>query len=149
LLLQVAQQEPRHAPACTLLGRAYANLGYWQEAEKWCRQAVGLDRLALDAYYTLALVLQHQRRLREAIDAMRKVVYIDRHNVLGHFGLADLYHSSGQLPLALKSLDNALRLLETRPEKELIPGSGGITAGGLRGAIVGQQQRWSAEAGTL
>jgi chemotaxis protein methyltransferase CheR len=145
LLLKVAQQEPHHTLACTLLGRAYANLGHWQEAEKWCRQAVQLDKLALDAYYTLALVLQHQGMLQEAIDAMRKVVYIDRHNVLGHFGLADLYHSSGQLPLALKSLDNALRLLETCPEKELIPGSGGITAGGLRGAIVGQQQRWSAE----
>jgi hypothetical protein len=77
---------------------------------------------------------------------MRKVIYIDRHNVLGHFGLADLYHTKNRLAQALKSLDNAGRLLEGWPEDEFIPGSGGITVSSLRDAIVRQQQKWSAEA---
>lgn len=129
----------------TLLGQACANLGYWQEAGRWCHQALRWDELSLEAYYVLALVLQHQDRLEPAIDAMKKVVYIDRENVLGHFGLANLYHSNGQLPRAQKSLDNARRLLETRAADELIPGSGGITVGRLRQAIIRQQQRWRVE----
>jgi chemotaxis protein methyltransferase CheR len=105
-----------------------------------------VNRLALQAYYTLALVFQHQGNLDKAIDAMKKVVYIDRTNVLGHFGLADLYRSSEHLPQALKSLDNARRLLEARAQEELIPESGGVTAGRLRQTVVRQQQQWEAEA---
>ena len=65
--------------------------------------------------------------------------------MLGHFGLADLYRNNGQLPQALKSLDNARHLLDECPEDEFIPGSGGITAGSLREAVVHQQQKWGAE----
>jgi hypothetical protein len=91
-------------------------------------------------------VLQHQGQVIQAIDVMKKVVYIDRHYVLAHFGLADLYHANDQLSRALKSLDNANRLLEGRAEDALIVGAEGITVGRLREAIARQQQRWSAEA---
>ena len=155
LLLELVKAGPRKAlgclpsATCALLGQAYANLGQWEEAERWCRDAIRLDILALDAYYILALVLQHQGQLDEAIDAMKKVVYIDRHYVLGHFGLADLYRNNGQLPQALKSLDNACRLLNGWTEDAFIPGAGGITAGSLRQTIIHQQQKWGAEATDL
>ena len=143
LLLDVVEQSSQQAITCALLGQAYANLGHWPESEHWCRQAIRIDKLQLGAYHTLALVLQHQGRLDASIDAMKKVVYIDRHNVLGHYGLADLYRSKGQLPRAQKSLDNARRLLEAKPLDEVIPGSGGITAGRLQQTIIRQQQQWS------
>jgi len=149
LLLELVKESLEEATPCALLAQAYANLGCWPEAECWCREAVRLDKLALEAYYTLALVLQHQERIEEAIDAMKKVIYIDRHHVLGHFGLAELYRSHGQLPHALKSLDNASRLLDARPADELLPESGGITVARLQGAIVRQQQQWGAEANGL
>ncbi len=143
ILLKEVKSESPSPPVYALLGQAYANLGRWKEAERWCRQAVSQDSLALDAYYTLALVLQHQERIEEAIGAMKKVIYIDRHHVLGHFGLADLYRSNHQLPQAIKSLENARRLLNGRAEGELVSGAGGITVGSLRETIVRQQQRWS------
>ncbi|MBN1889233.1 MAG: tetratricopeptide repeat protein, partial [Thermoflexales bacterium] len=96
LLVKFAQSRPGYALAYVLLGQACANLGRWQEAEEWCRKATDLDKLTLDAYYTLSLVLQHQGKLGQAIDSMKKVVYIDRTYVLGHFGLANLYHENSQ-----------------------------------------------------
>ena len=146
VLLELAKSKPSHASAYELLGQAYANLGCWEDAERWCREAIQVNKLALNAYYTLALVLQHQGQVAQAIDAMKKVVYIDRHYVPAHFGLADLYHADDQLSRALKSLDNASRLLERRAEEAPVVGAEGITVGRLREAIARQQQRWSAEA---
>jgi chemotaxis protein methyltransferase CheR len=150
LLLQLVESgglsDADHTIIYTSLGRAHANLGLWDEAEHWCRMALDQDKLALEAYYTLALVLQHQGQLDQAINAMKKVVYIERNNVLGHFGLADLYRNNGQLSHALKSLDNVRRLLESRPADELLPNSGGITVARLRETVIRQQQQWSADA---
>jgi chemotaxis protein methyltransferase CheR len=146
LLLERVEGTRDRALVYTLLGQACANLGHWGEAEQWCQRAISVNRLALQAYYTLALVFQHQGHLDKAINAMRKVVYIDRTNVLGHFGLADLYRNDGQFPQALKSLDNARRLLDARAQEELIPESGGVTAGRLRQTVVRQQQQWEVEA---
>ena len=146
ILISVAGEKPDDETVHVLLGQACANLGLWSEAEEWCRKAICEDPLSLQAHYVLALVLQHQGELRAAIEAMRKVVYIDRTYILGHFGLADLYRSSSQIPQALKSLDNARRLLEARSGPELVPDSGGITFGRLQETVERQQQQWTADA---
>lgn len=150
LLLGVHVSRTRDFAAVqALLGRAYANLGDWDAAERCCREAIRLDRLASPPYYTLALVLQHQGQIDAAISMMKKALYLDREFVLGHFGLADLYRSKGQLAQALKALDNAGRLLAEYPAEALVPDSGGITAANLRDTIIRQQQRWGMETVSL
>jgi chemotaxis protein methyltransferase CheR len=142
-LLELVASGTCHAPTYALLGRACANLGDWPKAEHWCQEALVCDRLLLPAYYTLALVLQHQDRLDAAVAAMKKVVYIDQDHVLGHFGLAGLSHTLGRQQQAFKSLDNACRLLRAFDDDEIIPESGGITAGRLREATIRLQQQWT------
>ena len=142
-LLPLSQSPHREATLCALLGQAYANLGEWSDAEYWCRQAIQLDQLATAAYYTLALVYQHQGQLEQAIRTMKTVVYLDRGHVLGHFGLAGLYHESRQSAQAQKSLENARRLLDGMADAILVPNSGGITVGSLRETVRRQQQRWA------
>ncbi len=132
LLLEVVDKRPTHTGACTLLCKAYANLGCWEDAERWCGTAIQTNNVLIEPYYTLALVHQHQGRLDEAIQAMKKVVYLNRGSILGHYGLANLYYSQGKLPKAIKSLDNAWRLLSEHADDELIPNSDGITFGNLR-----------------
>ncbi len=75
---------------------------------------------------------------------MKKVVYIDRTYILGHYGLANLYFESNLLPQAQKSLDNALKLLQSIPDEKIVYGSNEISSGRLREAIIRQQQAWSA-----
>lgn len=145
VLLKVVDQRPKHTGACTLLCKAYANLGCWDEAEHWCGSAIQTNNVLIEPYYTLALVHQHQGHIEEAIQAMKKVVYLNRASILGHYGLANLYYGQERLTEALKSLDNAWRLLSSHPDEELIPNSDGITFGNLRQAITQQQQRWNAE----
>lgn len=145
LLLTLTQSPPVSTDVYILLGQTCANLGDLEAAERWCREALKRNKLALEAYYTLALVLQHQARLPEAIEALKKVIYIDRNDVLGHFSLARLYYQNGQAPAALKSLDNARRLLETQSDDAVVARSGGVTVKRLRDAITRQQQQWLRE----
>jgi chemotaxis protein methyltransferase CheR len=141
ILEALVDSAPKNAQVHVLLGKIYANRGAWTEAEKSCRRAIEMDKLALEAYYTLGLVLQHQKRLAEATDTMKKVIYLERNHILGHYQLAELYREQGLLPNAQKSLENALNLLRNLPADEMIPGSGGITVSRLRDAIVRQQQK--------
>jgi chemotaxis protein methyltransferase CheR len=146
LLLGLAAARPPQAPECVLLARACSRLGYWEEAEIWCHKAIHLDKLALTAYHTLGLVLQHQGQCAKAIEMITKAIFIDGRHVPAHLALAELYHASGQLAEALKSLDNAYRLLRGEADDALVPGAEGVTAGRLREDIVHKQQRWSVDA---
>ncbi len=140
ILEPMVDSAPNNPQVYILLGKIYANRGAWIEAEKSCRHAIQLDKLVLEAYYTLGLVLQHQQKLAEATDTMKKVIYLERNHILGHYQLAELYREQGLLPNAQKSLENALNLLRNLPADEMIAGSGGITVSRLRDAIVRQQQ---------
>jgi chemotaxis protein methyltransferase CheR len=143
VLSKLVINRPGDAAVAALLGQAYANLGNWAEAERYCQRAIERDKLCLDAYYTLALVFQHEGRLPQALEMMKKVVYLDRNYILGHYGLANLYFECNQLPQAHKSLDNALRLLQGKPDDQMVPGARDVTVGRLREAITRQQQAWA------
>ena len=79
---------------------------------------------------------------------MKKVIYLDRTHIVGHFSLAGLYRSNGQLPQALKSLDNAHRLLRNYGADEVVPESGGVIASRLLATIIRQQQQWGSGDGS-
>jgi chemotaxis protein methyltransferase CheR len=143
ILSKLVMERSFNGNGYALLGKANANLGNWKEAERWCLQAIEKDKLNLEAYYTLALVLQHEGQLSQALGMMRKVVYIDHNFILGHYGLATLFFENNQFPQAQKSLDNALRLLRGKPDDQMVLGSHDITVGRLRESITRQQQAWS------
>jgi chemotaxis protein methyltransferase CheR len=143
MLLRWLSKHPNHPQACALLAKAYADQGNMREAERWSLLTIEVDRLNIEAYYILALIYQHQGLPDKALDNMKKVVYIERNDILGHFSLANLYHDRSQIGQALKSLENARKLLEHRPDDEVIPRSDGVTAGRLKHAVLTQQQQWA------
>jgi chemotaxis protein methyltransferase CheR len=144
-LLTLEKNDRENPEICTLLGKTYADMGDWQNAETWCKKAIQYNMLMRDAHYILALVYQHQARIQQAINSMKKVVYIDSNYALGYVGLADLYRSDNQMPQALKALDNARKLLSSGHPDDIVPGSGDITKHVLLSLVVRRQQQWSAE----
>ena len=120
--------DPNFAPAHSLLGRAYANMGRWADAEHWCQKALEIDRLLAEPYYILGLVYQHEDQHEPAISMLKKAVYLDRQAPLPHFNLAMLYKKLGQSKKAERAFQNALSTLEKYPPDTIIPDSGGATA---------------------
>lgn len=127
----------------TLLGRVYAALEQWPEAERACRRALQVDKLALEAYFILAQALERQDKFSEALDMLKKVIFIDRQHILGHWHLANLYYRQGNMMQAHKSLDNARHLLEMKARHELLPGSMDLTVLRLQQMIAQRRQEWN------
>jgi chemotaxis protein methyltransferase CheR len=120
--------DPNFAPAHSMLGRAYANIGRWDKAHHWCESALRLDTLQAEAYYVLGLIYEHEDKAEAAIDMFKKAIYLDREAPLLHFHLAMLYRKIGQVKNAKKACQNAVRVLEKWPMASIVPDSGGATA---------------------
>ena len=131
------------AKSCALMGQLYADLGDWSNAEYWCSRSIELDKLSLDAYFTRSLIFLHQKQIEEAIESMKKVVYIDRNYILGHYNLANLFFEQRSISQALKSLDNAARLLGNKLDDDIVPGVNGITVSRLKEAVTLHRKAWA------
>jgi len=116
------------APAHSMLGRAYANLGRWNKARYWCESALKLDILQPEAYYVLGLIYEHEDNLPEAIEMFKKAIYLDRDAPLLHFHLAMLYKKEDQISKAKRACQNTVRVLAKWPPASIVPDSGGATA---------------------
>jgi chemotaxis protein methyltransferase CheR len=144
-LRALEKSDPGNPEVCSLIGKIYADMGEWKNAEEWCTKTISHQKLNRSAHYILALVYQHQGRLEEAVTYMKKVIYIDSSYILGHVALADLYYLQKQMPQALKALDNARRFLSQGSPEDLVTDSGGITKRVLLDLTTHRQQQWSAE----
>jgi chemotaxis protein methyltransferase CheR len=115
-----------HAQAHSLLARAYADQGRWDQARRWGESAVKLDNLLTEAYYTLALVNEQEGNVEQALVYLKKVIYLDREGPLPYFNLAMLYKKRGEVNSARRTLNNIIKILTHWPPDKIIPDSGGV-----------------------
>jgi chemotaxis protein methyltransferase CheR len=64
---------------------------------------------------------------QEAIDALRRALYLEPRQVLAHFMLGNLLRQRGEQEQSSRCARNALRLLRGLPGDEVLPESGGLT----------------------
>ena len=114
-----------------LLAREYANHGDLVEAIFWCKKAIKLDTLDLEAHYLAATILQAKDRLQEATASLKRVLYIDQDFVLAHFMLGNILARSNKAVEAKKYFKNALALLAKQSPEASLPEADGLTAGRL------------------
>ena len=81
-----------------------------------CCQSLPTDRLNPQHYRHQASLLEEGDRLGEAVSAWRTVLYLEPHDAMAHFQLANLYRRQGQEQDAQRHYRNALGLLETGGE---------------------------------
>jgi len=108
-----------------------ANVGRLNEARKWAEQALDHDPLRSEVHYMLALVHQVQGELQEAINRLKKVIYLDPNFILAHFGLSHLYQRTGNTIEAERHRILAVHLASKLSPDTVLPGSDDLTAGQL------------------
>jgi len=114
-----------------LLARTYANQGKLVEALEWCEKLIAMNRLDPVSRHTLAMIYLEQDRVEEAIRSLKHALYLDQSFVLAHFALGNLTRRQGKLKESNKHFQNALALLSNYRQEEILPESGGMTAGRL------------------
>jgi chemotaxis protein methyltransferase CheR len=91
-------------------------------------KAIELEPFLTEAHYLLGIVYQRAGQTDKAIEELRKAIYIDKDCVLSYFGLACIYQSNGIKSDATREYSNAVRVLGTLRDDEIIQFSGGLTA---------------------
>ncbi len=138
--LQCAMKcDPNCARAGYLVAKLRADGGHWEDARYWCEWALERDPLLVQAHFLSGLLHSQEGNVELALGAMKRVVFLDRDAVLGHYWLANLYEELGKPERARKSLETAAQLLAVLPPQAEIPWSEGMTAGRLRYIV--QRQR--------
>ena len=139
----VVHQE-QDAEKLALRARALANLGRLEEARACCLEAVSKAKLDPHPYYLLACICQEQGQPEEALEPLRKALYLDPGFVLAHLALANVAQRLERCGESQRHLGNVLSLLESRDDAELVPHGEGITVGKLVEVVqsmIGRERR--------
>lgn len=128
-LLESVLDKEDDSKAMALLARAYANQGKLAEAVEWCKKAITTDKLNPSHYYLLAIIMQEQGQMNEVVTSLRQTLYLDPNFVLAHFALGNLTQRQGKLKESRKHFENALLMLRTYQQDDILPESEGVTAG--------------------
>ena len=78
------------------------------------------------------MVYQQIGMIDQAMNALKKTIYLDRSFVLAHYNLAQNFQHQGEMASARKSLLNVQKLLEGQPRDGQIAEGDGLVVGRLR-----------------
>jgi chemotaxis protein methyltransferase CheR len=131
MLDRIAATDPTDPTGPYLTAKILASLVRLDEARTAVLRALDRDPLHARSHYLHGLILQEQGRQADALEALRRAVYLDPQLALGRFSLAVLFAATGQAQRAEKELDTLIGLLDDRDRDEQLDDSDGVTVGRL------------------
>jgi chemotaxis protein methyltransferase CheR len=131
LLTNLISQHSGDPQAYVLMCRTYANEGKLAEALRLSEQALATNKLDVELRYLHAIILQELGMVNEAIEALKRVLYLDPDMVLAHFTLGNLSLKQRKNKDSRKYFNNALELLSRYHPDAIVPEADGLLAGRL------------------
>lgn len=119
-----------------LLIHVYANQGRLHEALEWCEKAIVMDKINPCFHYLRANILQELGHVEESVKSFKRTLYLNPNFTLAYFALGMLSKKKGKTREANKHLENALSILDTLRDDDILPESEGMTAKRMKEIIV-------------
>ena len=110
VLLEKLPELPNRLNSFILLANAYAQLGDFNAAIKYCQHVVELGDDPIEANLNLGLFCMNADRNEEAIMAYEEVLDLDPENSQAHNNLGTLFEQTGQKQLARASYEKAIQI---------------------------------------
>jgi len=130
-LSKLLARQPNEPRLLKLLIRSLANERKLAESVRYCDKWVAIEKFNPSAHYLRALLLQESGATDEAIQALRRALYIDPNFAIAHFAMGNIARSQGRHHEADKCFIGALRSLHGRPADEELADSEGMRVGRL------------------
>jgi chemotaxis protein methyltransferase CheR len=100
---------PTFAPALLLLGGLCVHRGRFEEAMRQADAVLKLSDLEPRAHLLRGMIEARQDRTGEALQSLRRALYLDDSLALAHFWLANLYRDRGDVTRACHEYENVVR----------------------------------------
>jgi chemotaxis protein methyltransferase CheR len=115
----------------TQRARALADQGDLEGSLQLCEAALLRDRLDTEAHLLLAAIRQESGEIPAALQAVRRALYLDPDSAVAHFLEGNLLLRRGERARGRRAMETVVTLLAAAPRDDLVPASGGLTAGRL------------------
>jgi chemotaxis protein methyltransferase CheR len=115
-----------------VLVRTVANQGRLREADERCTRALDLHRLSPELHYLHATLLSAAGQYREAINAARRALYLDRQYAMAYLQLGDALAHEGDIERASRAFENVGAALAGIDDDVAVAGADGVPASRLR-----------------
>lgn len=106
-----------------------ADQGRLGEALALCEESIDRDKLDAHMYFTRATILVELNRAVEAMDSLRKSLYLEPDCIGCNFTLGNLALRTGDAKTGRRCLRNAQALLGRHPDDEILPELEGLSVG--------------------
>ncbi len=100
---------PTFVPALLLRGGLYVHRGRFDEARRQAELVLELSDLEPRAHLLIGMIAARQQRPDEAVQALRRALYLDDSLALAHFWLGNLYRDRGDMVRACHEYENVVR----------------------------------------
>lgn len=127
LFMRFKAGEPRYNEAQMAQATILSNQGRYEEAIAVLKHVLSIDNLYEEAYYLLGVLYNRGGRYDKAVEMFQKTLYANPQNPLASFYLAEIHLRLGNAPIARKSYQNTLKILESLSPDQVIPSSGDLT----------------------
>lgn len=127
IALPTTPGDSRHTVAAAI--RALADEGRLAEAVAACDKALAEDICDPGLHFLRAAIMQEQNKEGEAMDSLRRALYLDPRHVPAQFAMGNLALRRGNARAAEKCFQNILSLLSGRPPRDVLPDADGLTVG--------------------
>ncbi len=112
-----------------LLARSCANTGNRDEALKLCEEMISFDRLNAEIYYLKATILAEMHESDEALNVLKKGIYINPDHLLSHLLMAEILRRSGNDNGARIHFKNVKKILSGLENNVVLEETDGLTVG--------------------
>jgi chemotaxis protein methyltransferase CheR len=128
---KTAPEEPKDLSQTMAHIRKLADSGKLDDADAQCIRALESNKLEPSLHFLHGSILQALNNEAAAIDAFKRVVYLDSAYTMAYFMLGMLLHKKGDLKEAKRNFRNACSLLEKSTPDETVKGSDDMRASRL------------------
>lgn len=125
--LDYKENDKEYNQVTLLMAKCYANRGEYSKSIESIDKIIVSGGSGEDIYYLYGTVLKEQRETKRAIDAFKKVLYLNPDHLFSNLLLGNILSEDGIEDKASRYYNNVLEILSKIDDSHIIPESGGLT----------------------